>query len=238
MSAFETAGVCGDSERVDALHTGLLDQEDSDTVRSHLAECAECTEQLAVLDGIRHAFDAAPAEMLLDGPPPGADLLIARAVRGVRDDVRTTRRRRFGVAVAAGFIAVAVAVVGGVVVGRTGDAGTTTEAGGFPTKEVPGTTVLRGSNTATGADMSVSVVPADGWVRLDLSASGLPAGSRCEIVVVAKDGTEIPAGGWVVSAKGAAAGSRVPGSAVVEPADVARVLLRTTDGEVLVEARA
>lgn len=238
MSAFETAGVCGDSERVDALHAGLLDQESSDTVRSHLSECAECEGQLAVLDGIRHAFDKTPEEMLLDGPGAGADLFMARALRGVRDDVRTTRRRRFGVAVAAGFIAVAVAVTGGVVVGRTSDAGATTTAGGFPTEDLPGTAVLRGSNAATGADLSVSVAPAAGWVRLDLSASGIPAGSHCEIVVVTEDGAEIPAGGWLVSAKGAAEGSRVPGSAVVDPADVARVLVRTTDGEVLVEAKA
>jgi len=238
MSAFETADVCGDSERVDALHSGLLDQETSDTVRAHLSECAECRGQLAVLDGIKDAYAAAPEEMLLDGPPPGADLLIARALRGVRDEVRTTRRRRFGVAVAAGFIAVAVAATGGLVAGRIGDAETTTEAGGIPAKELPGATVLRGANAATGAEVSVSVAPAAGWVRLDLSASGIPAGSRCEIVVVAKDGTEFPAGGWLVSKKGAAEGSRVPGSAVVDPADVDRVLVRTTDGEVLVEARA
>lgn len=232
MSAFETAGVCGDSERVDALHAGLLDEENADTVRSHVSECAECQGQLAELDAIRHAFDA---ELLLDGPPPGADLFMARALRGVRDDVRTTRRRRFGVAVAAGVIAIAVAVTAGAVVPF---AEPTTTAGGFPAHEVPGTTVLRGSNAATGVDLSVSMVPAAGWVRLDLSASGIPAGSRCDIVVVAKDGTEIPAGGWIVSAKGATEGSRVPGSAVVEPADVARVLVRTTDGEVLVEAKA
>jgi len=238
MTAAAAAGFCGDSEQVDAFHLGLLDQETADVIRRHLNDCAACRGQIAVLDGIRRAYVETPAEMFLDGPPPGADLLLARALRGVRDEVRTTRKRRHGVAAAAGVIAVVVAVTGGVFAGRLGDSEETTVAGGFPVTAVSGTTVLHGANPAIGAELSVSVVPAEGWVRLDLSASGIPAGSNCEIVVVDKAGAEILAGAWLVSAKGAAAGSRVPGSAVVDPADVARVLVRTTDGEVLVEAHA
>ena len=46
--------------------------------------------------------------------------------------------------------------------------------------------------------------PGPGWVRIKAAVSGIPQGERCRLEVVARDGTAVLAGSWVVSAAGAA----------------------------------
>ena len=71
---------------------------------------------------------------------------------------------------------------------------------------------------------------------MSADVSGIPAGERCELVVVAKDGTEADAGSWLTGAD--PAGATVDGSALVSPEDVAGVLVRNEDGREFVSATA
>jgi hypothetical protein len=82
-----------------------------------------------------------------------------------------------------------------------------------------------------GTKMTVSVLPAAGWVRVNATVSGIPAGEKCRLEVVAKDGTSVLAGSWLVSAAGEANGTPLNGSALVAPDQVAGVRVVNTDGK-------
>jgi RNA polymerase sigma-70 factor (ECF subfamily) len=99
---------------------------------------------------------------------------------------------------------------------------------------VPGTRTLAGSDGDV--RLSVDLTPARGWVRLAARVSGIPAGEPCELVVVAKDGTEEVAGSWLTGAD--PAGATVNGSAIIAAEDVAGVVVRNESGEEFVAATA
>ncbi|MFD0787383.1 anti-sigma factor, partial [Micromonospora azadirachtae] len=57
-----------------------------------------------------------------------------------------------------------------------------------------------------------------------------PQGARCRLLVVGKDGSTVLAGSWLVSEKGAADGTPLDGSALIDPDQVDSVRVETTDG--------
>jgi hypothetical protein len=67
-------------------------------------------------------------------------------------------------------------------------------------------------------------------VRVNAAVTGIPAGSRCRLWVVARDGRREPAGSWLVSTKSAREGTSLDGSALVAPADVAAVEVGSVGG--------
>jgi hypothetical protein len=75
------------------------------------------------------------------------------------------------------------------------------------------------------------VVPAAGWVRVNATVGGIPAGERCRLEVVDRHGTAVLAGSWLVSGAGAADGTTLNGSALVDPAQVAAVRVVNTAGK-------
>jgi hypothetical protein len=100
--------------------------------------------------------------------------------------------------------------------------------------QVPGTSTATATDARTGARLSVTVVPADEWVRLSVTAAGIRQGERCRLVVVDQDGKTTLAGSWVVFRRGADEGTTVQRSAAVARAEVAAVRVETADGGVLV----
>lgn len=105
------------------------------------------------------------------------------------------------------------------------------------TSTVPGTVVRSAVDAGTGARLAVRVVPAAGWVRLEATVEGVAAGRRCRLVAVPRSGEPVLAGSWLVSAKGAAEGTGLNGTALIAPADLAGVRVEDESGEVLVDAR-
>jgi anti-sigma factor RsiW len=99
---------------------------------------------------------------------------------------------------------------------------------------VPGTRQATAVDASTGARLTVSVIPATGWVRVTAAASGIKAGQRCRLMVVSKHNVQVEAGSWLVSAKGAAQGTTLEGSALIAPDDVAAVRVQNDAGDVLV----
>lgn len=203
-------------------------------VEEHLAGCARCRAEADSLREWRAALEAVPEAMLLEGPPEGGDLLLQRTLRQVRQESSGQRRRRAALLTSAAAV-VAVAVVGaGVLAGRATAPETPTAqppiASALPT-DVPGTRTGTAVDPTTGARITAAVAPAPGWVRVTAAVSGIPAGEKCVLEVVAKDGYAVQAGSWVVSPAGEAGGTTLNGSALIPPADVASVRVVNTAGK-------
>jgi predicted anti-sigma-YlaC factor YlaD len=225
---------CEQDKAVLAAHAlGALDEAEALTVEEHLATCEQCRSELQEFDEVRGALDMLPPEAWLDGPPEDADLLLQRTLRSARAE-RSGRRmshRLFG-AVAAAVLGL-VAIGAGVLVGRgtapdqvAGPAAISTA----PTPP-PGTAVGSVTDPATGARLTVRLTPAVGWVRVSAAVTGIPAGQRCRLVVVGRNGEHEVAGSWLVSAKGAKEGTTLEGAALVAPDSVTAVKVENFDGK-------
>jgi anti-sigma factor RsiW len=229
---------------VDQSHTqlgayalGALDPaEAADFERRHLAGCAQCRFDLGELVALRESLDEVPPEAFLEGPPDGGDMLLQRTLRQVRAEepghTASRSRPRRGLAIVAAAVVAMAALGGGVLVGR----------GTAPTPDIGAQGVapsrnVTGENPATGAKMAASVVPFNGWVKVDVSVQGVHAGQKCELRVVSKDGQSVVAGSWQVSAKWESEGFKLDGSALVPPDQVQSVDIVTTDGQKLVSAQ-
>lgn len=215
--------------------TKSLDADQEHLVEEHLAGCAECRAEVESLQEWTMALEAVPEAMLLDGPPEGGDLLLQRTLRQIRNESAGHRHRRTALVSAAAAVVVAAAIASGVVVGRgTAEPQTPTA---LPTPAqveqttIPGTKTATAVDAGTGARITVAVAPAPGWVRIKAAVAGIPAGERCRLEVVAKNGAVVLAGSWVVSEKGAGEGTTLDGSALVAPADVASIRVVTEAGK-------
>ncbi|MFI7602689.1 anti-sigma factor family protein [Actinoplanes sp. NPDC049681] len=212
--------------------TKSLDAEQIRAVEEHLTGCDECRAEVESLREWTMALEAVPEAMLLDGPPDDADLLLQRTLRQIRNESAGRRHRRTALVGAAAAVVVGLSVASGVMVGH---ATAPQEALPSPTLSQP--TTAPGTRTATAVDpgtkarITVAVAPAPGWVRIKAAVSGIPQGERCRLEVVARDGTAVLAGSWVVSAAGAAAGTTLDGSALVPPDQVASVRVVTEGGK-------
>lgn len=157
-----------------------------------------------------------------------------------RADGRSTtpfRPRRWWLAAAACAV---VAAGAGVVAGATWERRGETIAAPSPTVTVTATpapspppanvVTAANRNDLTGAAMRVRLTPAAGWVRVQVTVTGIPAGQRCRIWVVAADGSRELAGSWLVSPKGAQEGTTLDGSAIVDPKKVTDIIIENTTG--------
>ena len=213
---------------------GALPEDERRALEDHLDGCVMCRQELSELKATAAALDDVPPEMFLDGPPDD-DLMLQRALRRVRAERarRVLGRRTVTAAVAAA--AVLAAAGGGVALERNrvrdslivSPPPVATATAGQPS----GTRTGSGTDPTTGAQMTVTLIPAAGWVRVNAAVAGIPAGQRCRLWVVARDGSRQLAGSWLVSEKGAQDGTALDGSALVAPADAAAVQVDNFDGD-------
>lgn len=213
-----------ESGDVTAHALGLLDGPAAAAVAAHLDTCADCRREWADVRETAALLDTVPPESLVDAPPVG-DLALRRALRRIREESapprRVARPRRIVAAAAAALVLLA----GGAAIGRvTAPTASTTLAGG---RTVEGT---QGPVT-----MSATVVPAAGWVRLAATVQGLPAGKRCTLLVISRDGSEAVAGSWLTPTPTVPGRSgTIMGSTIVDPASIRAVAIRTDAGETLI----
>jgi Putative zinc-finger len=200
-----------------------LDPDEQRQVNEHLAGCPGCREELDELESLRSRLEQVPVEAFLDGPPEGADLLLARTIR----QARAERRRPPVWTVAAAVVLVLVALAGGLLIGLN------TTGGPAPVAVSAGSTKVVASNPANGVHMTVVITPANGWVRLEGAFTGVPGHARCYLMVVDRSGRRFIAGSWLAPYKSPPGGERVSGSALVAPDDVAAVQVVTFGGQVL-----
>lgn len=226
---------CGlDGGELAARILGVLGPAEAAAVDAHLERCARCRAEAEDLVEMIETLDDLPAEAVLDGPPD-SDLLLHRTLRRVRAERAAGRRRRRLVTAAAAVLVAAVLFGGGLAAG--GLAGGGVLAAGLPGSDagpesgttaqpIAGTRTVRTTQGAVSA--SVTLVPAEGWVRLAADVRGVPAGERCRLIVVAADGSREVAGSWVVPAGGES--REVNGSAAVPPEAVQEVLVQDDEG--------
>jgi hypothetical protein len=176
-------------------------------------------------------MDEVPPEAFLDGPPDGGDLILRRTIRAARAEsparpttVLAKPRRSLALVAASVIIAAAVAVGGGILIGR--------ETAPETTQAIPeNARRAEATDQVTNASMSIALTPQAGWVRVHAVAKGIPAGEPCQLLVVRKDGQTILTGSWMVSPKGATEGTTLDGSALVDPNQVQSVDVITTNGK-------
>ncbi|MBN9099528.1 MULTISPECIES: zf-HC2 domain-containing protein [unclassified Pseudonocardia] len=213
---------------VTAHALGLLDGPGAAAVEAHLATCADCRQEWADVRETAALLETVPPEALVDGPPAG-DLALRRALRRIREESDAPRHRSAPPRVRRLVAAAAAALVllaGGVVIGRV-------------TAPAAPATALAGGHTVEGTEgsvtMSATVVPAAGWVRLAATVSGLPAGKRCTLLVLSRDGTAAVAGSWLTPAVTVPGRSgTIMGSTIIDPATIQAVAIRTDTGETLI----
>lgn len=232
MKPPDSVNSTGDHVDISGYLLQTLSPQERQQADEHLAGCAPCRAEVDSLREWTVALEAVPEAMLLDGPPEGGDLLLQRTLRQVRAETSGRRHRRLALVTAAAAVVLAAVLAGGVAVGRTTAPSTpplaapTTAA----TTNPPGTRVASATDSGTGARISVAVLPAPGWVRINATIAGIPEGEPCRLEVVGRDGTPILAGSWLVSKEGAANGTTLNGSALIDPAQVASVRVVNTSG--------
>lgn len=221
---------------------GVLDEDDVRRVEEHVGDCVRCREEVAALREMEEVLGEVPEEAFLEGPPQGGDLLLQRTLRQVRGERAASARRRVGLAGLAVAASLAAVFWAGTQLGGDREpvgalpAPPSPTASAVPPAPVPGTRVASATDRGTGARMNVQVTPAAKWVRVHAAVTGIPAGERCRLVVVAKDGTRSTAGGWVVGTAehGEGKGASLDGSAAVDPANVREVLVENESGRTFV----
>jgi len=215
---------CGtvDGGELSAHVLGLLTPDEQTAVERHLDTCAQCRAEWEDLRAMTRTLDELPDEALLEGPPD-SDLVLHRALREIREERARERRRRLLTRGIAAAVVGAALLGGGVVAGQA-------LAPQAPTASVTasGQTFESTQGAVTAA---ITVTPANGWVRLAANVKGVPAGEHCRLVVVAKDGTEEIAGGWVVPPQGEAGGVHLDGAAGIAPDQVQSIVVENTAGE-------
>jgi anti-sigma factor RsiW len=218
---------------------GGLGENERRSVEAHLAGCERCRRERTELEQIKAALGEVPPEAFLDGPPEDGDLIVQRSIRQVREESARRNLRRRGLVGVAAAMALLAALGSGVLVGRNQERPPVVVAPPGPTATTPpaGTRIASATDPVTGAGMTVRVVPAAGWVRVNATVTGIPRAQRCRLWVVARDGRRVLAGSWLVSAKGAAEGTTLDGSALVAPPDVVAVEVDNVSGRRFVTVR-
>ncbi|WP_232668379.1 anti-sigma factor [Pseudonocardia sp. TRM90224] len=212
-----------DGVEIGAYTLGLLDAQQARAVEQHMAGCAPCRREWEELREMTDLLGELPPEAFLDGPPDG-DLVLQRTLRQVRAEKAAPQRRRRWVVGLSAAAVVAAVLGGGIVVGRV--TSTTSSV-----TQVAGSVNVEGTDQSGHVAMRATVSPAANWVRLTANVRGIPAGERCRIIVVAKDGTQEIAGSWTVPATGEANGVTLNGSAAIPIGEVAAVTVENAAGK-------
>ena len=220
------------------LVLGSLSPEERAATEAHVATCPSCQAELAELaplPGLLHRLSPAEAEWAGATPDllPG---LLARAAEltgdteGTGDTLEPPHRTSDGASShvrrsgrrAAGWAAAGVAVAAGI--------SWMFAAGPLSGPEpAPTSVVVQAHDDESGITGEVTLSEADEGTDLRLELSGVPAGSRCQLVAVTADGTDVTAS-WDATYGGHAT---FTGSTHYAIEDIEELLITTPEGETL-----
>lgn len=230
------------------------------------AQIAEFGHIRTVLDGIpREALveELMPDQLRFEQPGPmPSELVLQRALRQIRSEGATRsaiptpraspqgevvaepaapgqHRRSRGPAYLVAAALVALALGGGAAaVYGFGSADGTQNA--QPTDNITGDGPARtivNSDSKTGVSMTADVTAIQGWVKVSVTVTGLPAGQNCQLVLVGKDGRREPVKGWISTEEHRLQGWRGDGNAGMPMGDIKSITVENDQGRRFVTAQ-
>lgn len=210
---------------LDALEPG-----ETEALRTHIAGCSICQDEVVSLswipallrsvdlEGIERLGETAEtAEAGANGRPPA--LMLDRLLASMHTAKRTRRPRR------------AVALLLGVAAAATIAGTVTVASGAFDAHRSPTHTVLQTVDPRSHANAAVTLTGRKWGTELHLTLSWVAAGQECSLIAHSRDGHTDVAATWVASYKGTAS---VPGSTAIRADQLTELDVVTTDGRQLV----
>ncbi len=214
---------------VGAYVLDALEPDETEALRTHIAGCSICQDEVVSLSWIPallRSVDLEGIERLGATAHPGAEtdsrppsLLLDRLLASMHTAKRTHRPRR-PVALLLGAAA-AVTIAGTV----------TVASGAFDTHRSPTHTVLRTVDPRSHADAAVTLTGRTWGTELHLTLSWVAAGQECSLIAHSRDGRSDIAATWVASYQGTAS---VPGTTAIRADQLTELDVVTTDGRQLV----
>ena len=213
---------------------GAIDPADRAVVESHLSWCVACREELAGLAALPGRLGSVRADdaslLALYEPGPAARVegyLPEAALRSLLERVSALRRHLMWRRVAAAAAVAVVAAGGAVAVSRA-----VAPPGARPAASaLAWAATAHGRDPRTGAGATVRYAGAPWGLQARVQVSGIPAGTRCELLVMGPGGRAV-AGGWTVAAGHADAW--YPASAPLAASGARGFIVATMGGKPLV----
>ncbi len=198
---------------VAAYVLGALEPADRRRVEAHLARCESCREALATLASLPGLMSRLSLPEAAGGPPAANEEMLTRLMRAAATE-RRTARTRWWVAAAAVLL-----VLGGAVGG----------VAGYRAATAPRWDTVAATHGQV--QMTVHLHPTSTGTDLRLQLSGVPAGTRCQLVALSDDAEREVAGWWTASYQGTAS---ISGTTSISYGHLARLTVETASGTVLV----
>jgi Putative zinc-finger len=201
-------GCAGIRSALGVYVVGAIGPADRAVVEAHLAWCVDCREELAGLAALPGRLGSVPAAdvagLAMGEPGPGDREAGDRpdaALRGLLDRAVALRRHLMWHRLTAAAAVIVVAAGGAVAVSRVM---TPPSALSAASPVLAWATTVHGSNLHTGAAATVRYAAQPWGLQVQAQVSGIPPGTRCELLVLGADGP-VTAGGWIVAQGHAAA---------------------------------
>jgi anti-sigma-K factor RskA len=205
---------CASQLDVGAYVLDALEPDEQQRMQVHVQGCPVCAETVRELEGLPRLLAGVPAPGETPVAPSPSELAFERFRRSAALTPAPRRRApRWRLAAAAAVLAVAGGVATGVAVS---------------TRDEPAAVVQAVSGNV---HARASLAPVGDGTRIMLSLDGLPYGAKCELVAVARNGSEQSAGTWSVTYDGT---YQWTGWVAVGPGQLDRLVVRTLDGRTLV----
>ncbi len=229
-------GGCGEIRSALGVYVvGAIDPADRAVVENHLSWCVACREELAGLAALPGRLGSVPASdvslLVLDEPGPAAagdeGCPPEATLQSLLERAAALRRHLMWRRVVAAAAVAVIAAGGAVAVSRMVAPPGLRAA----VSALPWAATAHGRDPRTGAGATVRYVGQPWGLQAQVQVSGIPAGTRCELLVVGS-GRRVVAGGWTVTAGHADAW--YPVSAPLAVSGVRGFVVATTSGRSLV----
>jgi anti-sigma factor RsiW len=188
-------------ESLGALVLDQLPDDERVALEAHLEGCAECRAERDLLLPVAEALPLADPAQLGASPSPPASLGL-RVARGIAGERRARRRRRVRLGFAAAATACATAAVVAIALGGGG----TSPSVGAPAKAVAFT------STPRGVEIGASLAPRPWGSEISVQVRGITPGTRCQVWLRRRDGTQVPAGSFRYRYEGGSDGAALSSS--------------------------
>jgi predicted anti-sigma-YlaC factor YlaD len=195
---------------------GALEPTERADLEAHLASCPDCREELAALAGLPGLL----SRLTLAEAERGAQTPSPRVLEGLLAAAAHRHRQRRLALVAAAAVLVVAAGSGGLVASHALD------------HAPPRGQVLSAASGPVSAQ--ATLVGSSSGTQISLKLGGVPAGQRCQLLVVTRTGRNLTTGSWWASGGGYA---QVTETAAVAPAELSALRVETLSGRLLVSLR-